>query len=62
MDPEKAANASTTKVKLGDLLVVFEDAFHAGWNSALVRAEYGIGKEEAFRLWLDEEMKRLGIG
>lgn len=51
----------TSKIKLGDLLTTLEDAFHAGWNSALVRAEYGIEKEEAFKLWIGEELKRLGI-
>ena len=47
------------KVKLGDLLVAFEDAFNAGWDArnTLDRND----KKSAFSKWLDEEMKRLGL-
>ena len=49
------------KIKLGDLIQAFEDAFYGGWDAAIVKADYGEDKKEAFSQWLSEEMNRLGL-
>ena len=45
------------KLKLGDLLTLFEDAFNAGWEA---HAEGAQIREESFNHWIDSALKELG--
>lgn len=48
------------KLKLGDLLILFEDAFNAGWEAHAEGREPE--REQAFCIWIDLALKDLGQG
>jgi hypothetical protein len=45
------------KIRLGDLLNVFEDAFYAGWEAHAEGKE--AVREEAFNHWVQQTLKEL---
>jgi hypothetical protein len=45
------------KVKLGDLLKLFEDAFNAGWEAHAEGNESV--RDQAFRQWVDAALEEL---
>jgi hypothetical protein len=47
------------KIKFGDLLKAFEDAYFAGFESGKICDSTQKTKEQSFSDWLDEELKQL---
>lgn len=45
------------KIRLGDLLRLFEDAFNAGWEA---HAEGEPVRDQAFSAWIDLALEELG--
>jgi hypothetical protein len=49
------------KVKFGDLLVMFEQAFLAGWDMSK-KDDGKLTRHEHFELWVKEELRKMEYG